>query len=72
MPSGPEDLSGLRDLRLLYVSNSFTCKDEVFMLTCVRYYVCRQRRNEGLPEMQRANQCGSLLFKLFILNAPFD
>jgi hypothetical protein len=31
-----------------------------------------QRRNEGLPEMQRANQCGSLLFKLFILNAPFD
>jgi hypothetical protein len=32
----------------------------------------KQRRNEGLPEMQRANQCGSLLFKLFILNAPFD
>ena len=31
-----------------------------------------QRRNEGLPRMQRANQCGSLLFKIFILNAPFD
>jgi hypothetical protein len=26
-----------------------------------------QRRNEGLPEMQRVNQCGSLLFKIFIL-----
>ena len=32
----------------------------------------RQRRNEGLPEMQRANQFSSLLFKLFILNAPFN
>ena len=34
-----------------------------------------QRRNEGLPEIQRTPQCGpcgSLLFKIFILNAPFD
>jgi hypothetical protein len=32
-----------------------------------------QRRNVGLPEMQRAPQCGSLLFKIFsFLNASFD
>ena len=31
-----------------------------------------ERRNDGLPEVKRAPQCGSLLFKIFILNAPFD
>jgi hypothetical protein len=38
----------------------------------VLVYNTNQRMNEGLPEMQRASECGLLLFKMFILNALFD
>jgi hypothetical protein len=38
--------------------NKFKC---ILEGTCITQH---QRRNEDLPEMQRAPQCGSLLFKI--------
>ena len=37
----------------------------VIMLVIVIAIVIMQRRNEGLPEMQRANQCGIIIQDIY-------
>ena len=76
----------LQQLGWLPVKYMLKLREAIFAFKCLKglapLYLCEKfhvrsdvhgvNTEEGLPEMQRANQCGSLLFKLFILNAPFD